>query len=237
MSMAIIGVSAIVVGAGTALYEGNKNRQAMNDATKSANNTELSMYNQTREDQTPWRTAGAAAVKDYQNALAAGPGTFNPTTEPGFQYGWNNLAKQYLGTASAKGSRFSGETAKGLTKNAEDYASQGYNNFLSRYYQKLNALSTLAGLGQNSANTTSSAGMNAAGVMGQNTLSGAQTNITNSQDATGVALGTLNNGINNYLSNSYLQKLGVINSPYNFNSSGRLTGDYSIPTPNIDYGL
>jgi hypothetical protein len=211
-----LGIGAATLGAGVALSEGAKNRKTTNAATKSANDTTLQMYNQTREDQAPWREAGAKAVQDYSNALAAGPGTFNPQTEPGFQYGWNNLAKQYLGAASAKGKRFSGETAVGLGEKAQDYASQGYSNFLSRYYQKLSALSNLAGLGQNSANTTSQAGMNTASTIGQNTLNAAQSNVTNSQDATGVALGAINNGVNNYLTQSYLQKLGVLNQPSSY---------------------
>src|SRR5690349_11922569 len=62
-------ITAAVIGAGAVVYGANKASSASHDASRAqqaaaqdANNTQLQMYNQTREDQTPWRTGGGQAV-------------------------------------------------------------------------------------------------------------------------------------------------------------------------------
>lgn len=62
MCIAAAIAGAAVVGAGATIYSGNKAAGAQRDAARSSNETQLAMYNQTREDQTPWRTAGSNAV-------------------------------------------------------------------------------------------------------------------------------------------------------------------------------
>lgn len=142
-------------------------------ATQSAIDLEWYMYNQSREDFAPWREAGERALASAEEQINAGPGEFKPEEQPGYEFGYKNFVeKPYLSAQAAKGKRLSGETMKGLIGYAQDYASTSYDNFLNRYYQRLNPLLSLAGAGQTAA--TSSA--NAAMATGQS-VGGLQQNI------------------------------------------------------------
>lgn len=144
--------------------------------TASANaaiETEWRMYQQAREDYAPWREAGGRALTSAEKLITQGPGKFDPKTEPGYEFGYKNFIESpYLSSQSAKGKRLSGETIKGLTKYAEDYASTSYDNFLARYYQKLNPLLSLSGAGQVSAGQSGAAAQQTG-----NQVAGLQQNI------------------------------------------------------------
>lgn len=62
MCIAAAIAGAAVVGGVATTVAGNKAAGAQRDAARSSNETQLAMYNQTREDQTPWRKAGSNAI-------------------------------------------------------------------------------------------------------------------------------------------------------------------------------
>lgn len=73
-------VGAAVIGAGASVYSSNQAANAQQDAANQATGTQISMYNQTRADQAPWRQAGGEALNALQGfyglpngASAAGP--------------------------------------------------------------------------------------------------------------------------------------------------------------------
>jgi hypothetical protein len=123
MSFAITG--AVVVAAGTAYsaynsYEASKNAaNQQSQAANNANSTQWAMYNQNRQDQTPWRTAGGQAVNALSNwyglggvAGAGGPtttGIGQPTGPGGGSGGLNGIYGP--GTTIPGGSAGSGPSA------------------------------------------------------------------------------------------------------------------------------
>jgi hypothetical protein len=63
---------------------------------------------------------------------------------------------------------------KALTRYGQDYATADYDNFLRRYYESLNPLQSLAGVGQSSSAQTAAAGSQAAGNISNALLAGGQ---------------------------------------------------------------
>jgi len=173
-------IASAVIGAGTAVYSASASKKAsaagakaMTASSYAAMNTEWEMYQQAREDFAPWRDAGERSLSTAEGMINEGPGEFKPKEQPGYEFGYKNFVeKPYLSGQSAKGKRLSGETMKGLIGYAQDYATTSYDNFLDRYYKKLNPFLQLAGTGQiaagGSANTAQATG---------NAVAGLQTNI------------------------------------------------------------
>jgi len=147
------------------IYSGSKAAGAAKDAAQlqaesadKAAQIQWQMYQQTRADQMPWLQAGKRALGTLEKDVAAGPGEFVPEEQPGYQFGYKEFVeKPYLSAQSAKGKRLSGETYKGLTRYAQDYANTAYDNFLQRYYARLAPTQSLAGVGQTTATNLGSA--------------------------------------------------------------------------------
>ncbi len=169
-----------------------------------------------REGTLPWKS-GLTDVYG-KGLIQQGPGEFKPEEQPGYQFGYKNFIEQpYLSTQSAKGKRLSGETMKGLIGYASDYAETTYDNFLNRYYQKLNPYLSTAGLSQIGA-TGSAAASTQAGQSISNLQTGmgnmayqnalAQGNIATGQIA-GIS-GSFQNTYQNWLDQSIAKKQGVI---------------------------
>ncbi len=101
---------------------------------------------QSRADLQPWRVAGEDALKLYDEQIKAGPGEF--TESPGYQFRKEEGEKAVRRAASAKGELGSGKFGKELIRYGQDYATDEYDRFLSRYYQSLEPLRQMAGVGQ-----------------------------------------------------------------------------------------
>lgn len=87
-------VGAAVVGGVASNMAANKAAGAQKSAAKDANATQLAMYNQQREDQAPWRNAGASALSElaYQMGLDDQGGIGAGTSQNYDNFNW----KQYL---------------------------------------------------------------------------------------------------------------------------------------------
>ncbi len=72
MCVAAAIAGAAVVGAGATIYASDQASSAQKDAAGQATNTQIGMYNQSRADQTPWRTAGGQAVNALSNWYGLG---------------------------------------------------------------------------------------------------------------------------------------------------------------------
>lgn len=224
VAVAIAG--AAVIGAGATMYASSQSSKASEKAAEASANaqregltTEWNMFQQQREDYAPWREAGTKSLTNLVNMVETGPGVFEPEKTPGYEFGFKNfIEKPYLSGQSAKGKRLSGETIKGLTKYANDYAETAYDNFLTRYYQRLTPYQSLAGLGQTALNQSTALGTQ----VGSN-IAGIQSNIGQiqaqnfmnqgqiaSQTGAGIA-GVANNASNSFMNYLMLSKLGALN--------------------------
>ncbi len=156
---------AAVLGAGTSIYEGNKAAGAQRDAANQANNTQRQMYDQTRSDLGGYRDIGGSAASALGNFYGLG-GT-SPDYQkilsglPGYQFQMQSGTKAVDQNLAARGLLQSGAAGKALTQ---------YGQGLGQSYagQYAAGLSGLAGMGENAAAMTGTAGANAAGNISAN---------------------------------------------------------------------
>lgn len=134
-------------------------------------------YMQTREDQAPWRDAGAATLSQLVGGLKPG-GEFTRNftmadyqADPGYQFRLSEGQKGIEAAAGARGSRYSGATLKALARFNSDQASQEYGRAYDRFNNdvgtRFNRLASVAGIGQTAVNQTANAGAQAVGQVGQ----------------------------------------------------------------------
>jgi len=114
-----------------------------------AQGEERRRFDLNRADLAPWRKAGGRSIKELERRAFKGPGEFDPSKDPGFEFGFKNLVERPLERgASARGRRRSGATKIALGDRAQDYASTKFDSFLARHYNSLTPFQSLAGLGQ-----------------------------------------------------------------------------------------
>lgn len=233
-----------VAGIGGALISSNAAKQAAKGqagAAMSAAEMQNQQFQQTREDQAPWRQAGATALGQLSDLTKSG-GSLGPDSrftytdlysDPSYQFRLNQGLAAVQRSAAAKGGLFSGGTLKGLNDYAQGAASQEYGAAYSRWNNDqtnaFNRLASIAGLGQTATQATSQAGQSATG------------NITNliTQGANAQAAGTissanaLNSGISSGM-NSWMQynMMNKLLSGGGGGGYGTITGDQITPLMN-----
>lgn len=206
---------ATLIGAKVSSDNANKSASAMQNAAKDANSTQLYMYDQTRQDQAPYRDAGKNALGQMQNPNFQqdfnwnDPGTDN-VKDPGYAFRLAEGNKAINAAAAARGMGNSGATLKALTKYGQDYASNEYNNAYNRFNtnqtQRFNRLASLAGVGQTANGQTAAAGMNAANQMGSNILGGANAAAAATMAGGNAINGAIGRGMNGWMDYQMMQK-------------------------------
>ena len=175
--------AAAVVAAGVSAYASNKASNAQRDAAKNANDVQLQMYNQTRQDLQPYSQLGINAISQI-NALNSGDYS-------GFLNSPDYLAARQMGiqgmdaSAASRGNLYSGGYSKDLATFNNQLASQNYGNYYNR-------LAGLLSVGENAAAGQGNASQNYANAYGQNA------NAAGSAQASGYinTANSINNGIN-----------------------------------------
>lgn len=201
---AVVGGAVSAIGASTAAG-------AQKDAARTAAATQLDMYNQNREDQTPWRNAGATAIGQLSAGTAAG-GEFNRNftladfnKDPGYDFRQQQGERGVEASAAARGGILSGAALKGIDRYNQDFASNEYQNAYSRFNNdqttRFNRLSSIAGTGQTATAQTGAVGANAA-----NQISSAQIGAGNATAAGYVGTANAINSGAQTLGNYYLQR-------------------------------
>lgn len=134
------------------------------DAARYSADIQKQMYDQTRQDQEPWRNAGMAALGGLQDP------SFNKTfgaedmktLDPGYDFRMQEGQKALERSAAARGGLQSGGTLKALTNYSQDYASNEFNNAFNRFNtnqnNRFNRLASIAGIGQTATGQTAQAG-------------------------------------------------------------------------------
>lgn len=185
VAVAVIGGAALsaTVGGIASTSAANTQADAATNATNSANATQLAMYNQTRDDQAPYRQAGYGALNTITQDQANGTGFAKPFTQsdfmndPGYQFQLQQGNQAIERSAAARGGLLSGAAAKsiaGYTTNlANTTYGDAYNRYLQTGAQQYNELAGVAGLGQTSVAQTGAAGTSTANNVANNTINGA----------------------------------------------------------------
>ena len=206
MSFAIAGT---VIGAGVGLYSANKQAGAARDAAgmqaqsaADANQLQREMYDQSRNDQTPWRNAGSNALTKIQEQLngAEWSKPFDASmmqADPGYQFRLDQGQKALNRQLSAGGKYFSGGALKDMQGYTQGMASQEFGNAFNRFQtdrqNRMNPLMSMAGLGQSSASQMGQQGMQTGALMGNNLMSGASASAAGVMGAANAQTSGLNN--------------------------------------------
>jgi hypothetical protein len=213
---------AVVVGS---LVSANASKSAAKTQAAAATNaTELqaAQYEQTREDQAPWRQAGVNALGEMQRTAGNVPGAFkfgagDYTADPGYAFRLAEGRKALASKARARGGLVSGQTLKGMQDYAQESASNEFQNAYNRAFtsygtdvarenQLYNRQAALAGIGQTSTNLINQAGQNYATSAGN-----LMTSAGAAQAAGQVgAANAINTGIGTYL--NYSQNNALLNA-------------------------
>lgn len=228
VAAAVIG--SAVVGAAASSAASSKASKSQRAGADAATQAQYDMYDQTREDQAPWREAGTQALGQIGAGLASG-GDFNRSftmadfqKDPGYDFRLNQGLDAVQGSRAARGSMLSGSTLKALSDYGSNYASSEYGKAYDRFNndrtQRFNRLSTVAGIGQTATNNVGTAGIYTANNVGSNMMGAA-----NAQAAGYVGqANAINGGASNLQS---LYQLNQMNTGYTPNSYGAgYSGNY-----------
>ena len=172
--------------------------QIQANAAKEAGALQEKMFNQIREDQEPWRTAGSEALQGLRTFETDNPdfvfNTTGPNMDPSYSWRLSEGLKALENSVASRGMLNSGNTLKAITEYGQGAASQEYNNAFNRYTtqrgQKLNRLQSLAGVGQTAVQQVGAAGQNYANNAGNALMTGANATAagkTGAADAWGSA--------------------------------------------------
>jgi len=237
------GVSAVGTIAGSAIsaHAAGKAAGEQEQAASNATQEEQYQFDQTNQNEAPYRQAGVTALNQLNAGTAAG-GQFTQqytgadlASDPGYQFRLQQGLKGVQNSGSASGMSLSGAQLSALDQYNQGFASNEYQNAYNRYnqqqQQRYNNLYNLAGLGQQATAVT--------GQLGQQTANQIASNDIGAGNA--AAAGTIGqaNAINSGISNltntgmslaSYAQMNG---SSYNPNT----TSAYSTQGTNIASNL
>ena len=225
----IMCISGIVAGLG-ALAGGVSSAvgsKAQAKAAKQAKDTEWNMFLQSREDLAPWREAGRWALGELRDQIESGPGEY--TKSPGYEFRLGEGEKALRRNAAARGALGSGALDKALINYGQNYATSDYDRNLRRFYERLNPLMSMSGLGQTTSAQTASLGANTAARIGR-----MQQDIGDARASGYAGIGrSINNGLGNALF-SY-QNRGFSNSTTPFLGLG--PSDNISPGTDYDYPI
>ena len=163
---AIGGVTAIA--GGYMAYKGATDAaDTQAQAARDANQVTWDMYQQTRADRAPWMEAAKPALASLPGMIEEGPGDFFASPEYEFVLGEGERAKNRY--AASRGKYFAGGTGRALQRYAAGLGSMEHQRFVDNWVRtKLNPTQSLAGVGLTAASGIGAAGMEAAGMMGEN---------------------------------------------------------------------
>lgn len=229
IAAAVIGSVVVgVAGAGASAYGASTQASAAEDASKSANATQLYMYNQNRDDQAPYRQAGYGALNQITSDFTNQTGFAKPFdmnsfySDPGYQFQLQQGTNAINNSYAAKGGLLSGAAVKAADQYTTGLANttygDAYNRYLATSAQQYNQLAGVAGLGQTSVAQTGAAGTSAANSIANTTYQGA-TQAANARASGYVGATNALGGAANSLGNYYaLQNSGLLGgggaSPY-----------------------
>jgi hypothetical protein len=219
-------------------------------AAQQAADVQRSQFEQTREDQAPYRQAGYNALANLQSTAGNVPAAFrfgasDYQADPGYAFRLAEGQKALDRQAAARGGLISGGALRAAQRYGQEMGSQefgnaynraltGYNTEVARENQLYNRQAALAGIGQTATNLVGQAGQNYATNVGNLMTSGAAANAAGQVGMANALTGGLGTYLNYTQNNALLEALRNRRSTYggptaNFGGSGSGTfgeGDY-----------
>jgi hypothetical protein len=220
----VAAAGATVVGSAMGASASKSAARSQQKAADAATALQREQWETTREDQTPYREAGYAALERLGGLADDGMiGPQDVMNEPGYQFGLQRGMDAIEQGAAARGGLYSGAAGKELAQFGNDYASTKYNDAFNRQQSQVNTrwnrLAGLAGIGQTANQQVQSAGANYA-----NNVGNIATSNANAQGAAGMQRADIWGGAIN----------GVVSAGNRANwwqsPAGSTSGMYSDPT-------
>lgn len=229
-------VGGAIIGGVASNSAAKKAAKAQENATDKATGVELEMFNQTRDDQKPWRDAGTQALSQMLAGTKTG-GEFNRNfkmsdfvKDPGYAFRMQQGQQGIERSASARGGVLNGGALKEQTRYGQEFASGEYGKAYDRYNNDLttrfNRLSSIAGTGQTATAQTGALGTQVAGQIGENYL---QAGNARASGYVGSA-NAINNGaqtIGNYFMSQQMMKPTNVGATPMPNAQNVTPGTYS----------
>lgn len=205
-----------VLGANASSNAAKAQANAANKATAVGD----AQYQQTREDQTPWREAGTVALSQLAAGTKSG-GELNRNftladfqKDPGYDFRMSEGQKALERSASARGGLQGGGTLKALTRYGQDYASNEYGNAYNRFNNdnttRFNRLASLAQVGQTANNTIAQAGQANANNASENALAAGNARASGYVGTANAINSGLNNSMSLYTMNQMFQNRSAL---------------------------
>jgi hypothetical protein len=244
---------SFIVPAAVSLFSANKQAKAAESAaastaaaTDQATQLQREMYQQTREDQAPYREAGYNALAQMQRTAGNVPGAFkfgagDYQADPGYAFRLSEGQKALDRQAAARGGLISGGALKAAQRYGQEMGSQEFGNAFNRALtsyntgvasenQLYNRQAALSGIGQTATNLVGQAGQNYGTSVG-NALMNQGANAGNARMAAASAYGSALSGIGSAYGRNPVSFSSLYggNRPVNFGGSGSGTfgeGDY-----------
>jgi hypothetical protein len=222
-----IGVGAAAT-AGAAVYSSNKQASA----SKNAQNIAQTQYQQDVTRNQPFTQAGYDATGQLEQGLGIGgdqgTGGYGSLTTPFTTSNWQQLSPAYnfqlaqgqqgvLNSDAAGAGALSGSALKDLTNYNQSAANTSFNNAFNQYQTQqgniFSRLSSIASLGQNSANNTGQQGTSLA-----NTAAQSATNVGTAEGNLGTGVGNAVSGGSNSLAGYLYASQNPNNNPSNWDT-------------------
>ena len=201
-------IAGTVIGIGSSLINGSNQADAsrdaaatQSDAAKYASDQQMAMFDKANALQQPWRDAGAGALSQINQLLNSSEwrqpfGMAQFQADPGYQFRMSEGQKGLDRRALAGGKFFSGGALKDMSRFNQDLASNEYQNAFNRFStdrsNRLNPLMSMAGFGQQSAQSLGNMGMTTAGQIGNNAMMGASANAAGIMGSANANTNTMN---------------------------------------------
>lgn len=168
LSAGITSGSKLLGGIGS-MFGGSSLSDAYMKAATQANNQLDSTYNQIRNDESPYTSAGSNAINMLNSDLQNGTGFAKNFTlgdfysSPGYQFTLQQGNNAINNSAAAQGGLLSGKAAKSLASYSSGLANQTYGDAYNRYLQNrqqgYNELMGVSNLGQTATGQVNNAGL------------------------------------------------------------------------------
>jgi len=123
--------------------------KAYTDANRSAMSSTQRATQKATSMHEPWKNAGVDALGKLTKLIDSGPGDYKQS--PGYKARLEEGNRALDASSAARGSSLSGRAVKEAMRFGQNFATQDYDNFLSRYYASMKPLERMSQGGQGAA--------------------------------------------------------------------------------------
>jgi hypothetical protein len=208
------------VGIGSSLLGASSSRRAASaqeNSAQQAADVQRYMFDQTAEQQRPWREAGVNALAQMTQGTQPGGRYMSDFSmddfqqDPGYAFRLGEGLKALDRQAAARGGLISGNALKAAGRYGQEMASQEYGNAFNRFQtqrgNQFNRLAGIAGTGQTAVNQLGNFGQQAAGNIGNSMMQAGNARASGYMGQANAIAGGLGQAANMYQQNQMMNRM------------------------------